>query len=82
MFCRGIYSSAALIRSSLHPIDLTLLGHAGSFRTLILRGAELHGLAVAKRVMRYALHVCQVRSAAAAAAAAALYVTSFLSLCV
>ena len=46
-------------------------GNPHSFKTLILRGADLATLAVLKNVLRYSLHVLQVRFAAAAAAAAA-----------
>ena len=43
-------------------------GDPHSFKTLILRGADLATLAVLKHVLRYSLHVLQVRFAAAAAA--------------
>ena len=52
------------------------LGQPQSFRTLILRGSDLHTLAVVKRVLRYGLHALQVIysivAVVAAAAAAAV----------
>ncbi len=38
----------------------SFLGQPQSFRTLILRGGDLHTLAVVKRVLRYGLHALQV----------------------
>jgi hypothetical protein len=46
-------------------------GRPHSFRTLIIRGADLVTLAVVKQVLRYGLHALQVIAVAAAVAVAA-----------